>query len=458
MDQATNLLPKQSITREISGLSAILLGFIFVVILYSIIKLLQIGQELREVAQIDIPLTEVISEVEVLQLQQHILLEQIRVSENIADAAASHTSLSARFERHAQEIKHQLNRARTLVDKAIDSGQVSDKLHEHQEVLQLLTHFSDDRAAFTSAILHYLAPPTDASGPAPNWSQLETHYQDLDEDIQTLLRKIEYLTEEIAKNTAKHEHEFMLVNIALGISAFAIGIYVTLYIIGRFRRRVRSIQHRLADIDRTLDGNHESDNVSPAASDDELHSLEHNIDHVLNRFESELSSRYEIEERLIALATTDKLTGALNRHKWDETLSNEIELAKRGGALSLVAIDLDHFKSINDTYGHNVGDVVLVKAVELVKGCTRKTDLLFRLGGEEFMLLLRQLDKDSAANAAEKLRAAFTTHSEEGIPEFTASFGVVEFDETESAEDFVRRADQALYESKHNGRNRVTIG
>ncbi|WP_440905458.1 diguanylate cyclase [Catenovulum sp. SX2] len=458
----------QSLTRKISSLSAVLLGFIFVVIVYSIVKLVEIGAELREVAEIDIPLTEVISEIEVLQLQQHIILEQIRLAHQLgADNSASasqalvqrQSGLKQKFQHNSTQINKELGKAAALIDQAIKQGQVIDKLADHQQAYQLILDLSDHRNEFSGALLDYIEHiETHQQLNIDNWLKVEADYEKLDQDVETLLIKIEQLTEEIARNTEQHEQEFMLVNIGLGISALIIGIHITWYIIGSFRRRVSDIQGQLSDVQSSLGHKHKLDKIASAVSGkDELSDLASSMYQVVDRFVDELNSQYQVEEKLIQLAVTDKLTGAYNRHKWLETLQNETELAKRGGSLSLIAIDLDYFKSINDNYGHSVGDDVLVASVNLVKQISRKTDSLFRLGGEEFMLLVRQQNIDETRQFAEKIRQTFEAFHSADLPKFTASFGVAEYKAHLSIEEFIDHADKALYQSKQEGRNKVSV-
>jgi diguanylate cyclase (GGDEF)-like protein len=165
--------------------------------------------------------------------------------------------------------------------------------------------------------------------------------------------------------------------------------------------------------------------------------------------------------RLTELAVTDELTGLSNRRCFFERARQEFEVAKRGGRpLSLVILDLDHFKLVNDEYGHEVGDVVLRGAAARMLGQLRYGDLLCRYGGEEFAILMPETDCRGAVAAAERVRGAVG----EGLIEFeggsiliTASAGVYGAVPAgcEGLEDFLRRADAALYDAKARGRDRL---
>ena len=175
----------------------------------------------------------------------------------------------------------------------------------------------------------------------------------------------------------------------------------------------------------------------------------------------ELQSRtYELEEshKLISeLAQTDVLTGLRNRRYFDEVFARECARATRQlAALSLIILDLDRFKAINDGYGHAVGDRVLTAVAAVMQTHTRDYDLPARYGGEEFVVLLPGSDNTHALAAAERLRQAIQLIRVEGYDgEITASFGVASSLEGQGLGDLFTRADQAMYRAKDKGRNRV---
>ncbi len=165
----------------------------------------------------------------------------------------------------------------------------------------------------------------------------------------------------------------------------------------------------------------------------------------------------EANAKLESLATHDGLTGIKNRRAFNEKLAEEWSRATRYGTpLSLILLDVDNFKSYNDSFGHLAGDEVLKRVARLLEGSVRGTDFLARYGGEEFVLLLPNTDEEGAMILAGRLRFKI-----EGGPwkerDLTASFGVANMDAKMTSSDvFTETADKALYHSKESGRNRVT--
>ncbi|MCF6200541.1 MAG: sensor domain-containing diguanylate cyclase [Hydrogenimonas sp.] len=166
--------------------------------------------------------------------------------------------------------------------------------------------------------------------------------------------------------------------------------------------------------------------------------------------------RDELIKRLDMMAHTDKLTGTVNRHRGIELLEHEIKRAERyGHPFSIIYFDIDHFKKINDTYGHSTGDTVLVKATETIRRNLRATDSLIRWGGEEFMILLPETALPDAVHLAQKLREHMEKRSADIPVPITASFGVAAWEAGQSMDTLVHRADTKMYEAKKLGRNRI---
>lgn len=166
----------------------------------------------------------------------------------------------------------------------------------------------------------------------------------------------------------------------------------------------------------------------------------------------------ELTQDLGKQATTDPLTGLPNRLSFDRALAAELERSQRYGTpLSLVIYDIDHFKRVNDTYGHLVGDKVLVQLSRFVPNLLRATDFLARWGGEELIILAPGSRGPMAFQAAEKLRDAVGQVIFEDIGTLTCSFGVAQWVPGETAAEFIARADGALYRAKVGGRNQVVV-
>lgn len=168
-----------------------------------------------------------------------------------------------------------------------------------------------------------------------------------------------------------------------------------------------------------------------------------------------LKSKLELEE----LASLDFLTQIYNRHKFESFLEYEIKKHTRyeEDTFSLLMIDLDYFKEVNDTYGHLKGDYVLQEIAKILKLCSRETDIIARWGGEEFVMMLPHTDIDEALFVSEKLRSTIENHQFDNIPNITCSIGISQFHNHDTQSTFFKRADKALYKAKELGRNRVEI-
>lgn len=158
------------------------------------------------------------------------------------------------------------------------------------------------------------------------------------------------------------------------------------------------------------------------------------------------------------LATEDPLTKARNRHTFNRSITGSLNEHQRYGTVTaLLIFDLDHFKAVNDTYGHLVGDKILQGVADIVRTRLRDTDLFFRYGGEEFAILMRHTLLQSAAHVANELRERVESHTFEGGIRVTISGGLAEVQEKEDVPAWVARCDAALYDAKANGRNRIEI-
>lgn len=172
----------------------------------------------------------------------------------------------------------------------------------------------------------------------------------------------------------------------------------------------------------------------------------------------DISERKKLEEALERLATTDALTGLSNRHRFNELLQQEVDRAKRYHTpLSLIMFDLDHFKKINDTYGHAVGDQVLQAVAKIIRENVRASDWVGRWGGEEFLVLCPEATEKDVLVIVEKLRETVERHIFETVKTITVSCGVTRFKSHDSVDAFVSRADEGLYRAKDKGRNIVEI-
>ncbi|MCE9664993.1 diguanylate cyclase [Halomonas sp. M5N1S17] len=170
-----------------------------------------------------------------------------------------------------------------------------------------------------------------------------------------------------------------------------------------------------------------------------------------------IAERKQVEQALVHEASRDHLTGAANRRAFDRALITAVRLAeKEGGEFAVMLFDIDHFKAVNDTHGHDVGDAVLFALTDCVQRRLRKTDLLARWGGEEFTLLLSGTPLNGALQLAERLRSDVAGAELPGAA-VTISIGLTLYQPGDTARDLLMRADRALYRAKQGGRNRVEL-
>jgi diguanylate cyclase (GGDEF)-like protein len=166
------------------------------------------------------------------------------------------------------------------------------------------------------------------------------------------------------------------------------------------------------------------------------------------------------ERRLLVLSNTDGLTKLYNKRYFDEKLKSEIALVKNlGDPLSLLILDLDNFKKINDTHGHPVGDQVLRRLGEIVQASIRETDCACRYGGEEFAVILPGTDREKSLDVAERIRQAMAADifetSRGNKFSITVSIGLGQYITGETCAELIRRTDQALYQAKGRGKNQT---
>lgn len=196
-----------------------------------------------------------------------------------------------------------------------------------------------------------------------------------------------------------------------------------------------------------------------------LDDIQKNIEEIINNFPVPEDNKLDVIRKINFMyshtrymSLTDPLTGLFNRRHFDNTLEREFLRSKRyDGNLSLAIIDIDFFKSINDTYGHLCGDYILKEVGYLILDNFRKTDLVFRYGGEEFVVLLTETDLEHSKIPMERLRkklesSVFIFNGQHLKVSVSAG---VSLNNVETADEFIANADKALYSAKENGRNRV---
>lgn len=188
----------------------------------------------------------------------------------------------------------------------------------------------------------------------------------------------------------------------------------------------------------------------------ELQELNLALEEKIGKRTQELENAYA---KMKHIANTDSLTQIKNRYSFLNAFNDELKRHKnQQKEFSLLMFDIDHFKHINDTYGHNIGDIVLMEITEVVKGCLRTEDIFGRVGGEEFMIFLPQTPLQEGQEIAQRVRKAVDENNFSVIEHATISLGVVTSRKDEESSEMFKRVDVALYEAKSQGRNRVCVG
>lgn len=314
-----------------------------------------------------------------------------------------------------------------------------------------------------------------------NWTMFA---QDVEFDQRAVGRVVIGLNNQGIVNRLQGQKSSIISREAIIIILIALGEFLALsYII------VRPVSIISRSLDMSIDETGKITRQIPLASSDEFGKLAAQFNEMrdqLNQANSRLQSKIEsadaqltdnnrklleqaaelqrMNEALQHMAITDSLTGLHNRRYFESVAESDLALSIRhGDTNSILLIDVDHFKRINDTWGHRAGDDVLIDIAGVLNTSLRKTDLVCRMGGEEFILLCRHTGEDEALRVAEKIRrviadSAFTALGQERIA-VTVSIGVVTFPGCEAPRtvgEYIHNADLALYQSKSSGRNRVT--
>lgn len=279
-------------------------------------------------------------------------------------------------------------------------------------------------------------------------------------------------------------HKFLGISLIVIVITLTLGFILITYLFDKWI--LRRIFRIIAALERSAEGDYRdqlssekrdelgliSDHINSmnkriARRDEELREardyLELRVEERTSDLQLEIEARIEAEKKLKNLASTDPLTGVMNRRAFDEQAHRELANAKRHGReLTLILLDLDHFKSINDKFGHQFGDQVLIKIAELIQPCLRATDSLCRHGGEEFIIILPETDIHNAKLIAERLRLeienAVISNQSDVNASVTASLGVAQWaDDEKDILPSIHRADEAMYQAKQEGRNRVVV-
>jgi diguanylate cyclase (GGDEF)-like protein len=274
--------------------------------------------------------------------------------------------------------------------------------------------------------------------------KINPYYKTADLRANTLLRKIR----ETAKNNyvVASERFIMIRNVLIFGTLLGI-LFVSVSATLLIRSIVRPLNRAVSHFKRISDGDLE-ENIEISSQDE--------IGQVLSGLAAMQGKLKIMIGELDQLASTDKLTGAWNRRRFEETVETEMDRLRRyGQRLSLMLLDVDHFKKINDHHGHPVGDQVLIVLSSTIRSSLRASDSLTRWGGEEFVILCPNTTATIVAKLAERLRKKIATVDFQEVGSITVSFGVAECGPSETWEQWLHRADEALYLAKSGGRDQV---
>jgi diguanylate cyclase (GGDEF)-like protein len=259
---------------------------------------------------------------------------------------------------------------------------------------------------------------------------------------------------QIIVTTAHNDTGYFLDAIDLGVDRFVLKPIVQQKLISALESCAATVMH-----DREVQQNYQERETLITELETALATVQKQTDDLAETnklLSDEIVERRCVEDKLRDLAERDFLTGIYNRRMFFELISLETERAKRyGRPLSLIMLDLDHFKAVNDTYGHAAGDTVLQTVTRIVMDKIRKNDIFARYGGEEFVILCPEGGIDGAVAFAEKLRTSIEQHFFPEAGRITISAGVADYAEKDSEDRFIKKADEALYAAKNDGRNRV---
>lgn len=219
------------------------------------------------------------------------------------------------------------------------------------------------------------------------------------------------------------------------------------------RRSLASGQNFRATFNRRRDGSlyHAEQSISPIFGE------KGRISHYVS-VSKDITKRVEREQALLRAATKDKLTGLHNRHHGEQLLAERYRTARTlQRPLTLVMCDIDHFKRINDEFGHPTGDRVLAEVADMLRQAVRSRDAVIRWGGEEFMIVLDECSQTDTVDLAKRILDRVNAHEDGEVPALTLSLGLATLAPDEAIDELIARADSALYDAKRAGRNRLSI-
>ncbi|WP_229860107.1 diguanylate cyclase [Candidatus Sulfurimonas baltica] len=366
-----------------------------------------------------------------------------------------------------EKILNQLNSAvaakelEWVANSEAHANEIKSNLQKH-----LQTDYGDDIKKVLDSFLDYYAFAKSVSTKLINSNY---SYENISEDTELLVKKYNNIYEmfnalrlnikdKIAQNmNSIYENSNSIISNGsyIFILWFSISISVTFFISRDFKFRINQIVQETREI---ASGDADFNKRLCIVSYDELGDVTKSINLFINKLHQEHEELVKAKKELKSLYVLDSLTKLYNRVKIDEIIDTELQRINRytnNSVFSIILIDIDHFKSINDTYGHLAGDSVLEEFALILKNNARATDYVGRWGGEEFIIICVETDTHGSMAVAEKLRTAIDKFDFTTVGHKTASFGVASSTKGIDAKTILDNADKALYKAKNSGRNQV---
>lgn len=376
-----------------------------------------------------------------------------------------HQDLEQRFERTRGEVLDGLRQSLAAPTWALNVGNLRTRLEStliHPEVTEACV-FSPDREEVYAAVHRAAAAPAGPFCAASGHDVLAevTLYPPEDIDAERRSQAIGTAVVRFTRDTMQKTLRAAMIQGITEVAVIDVALVILLTV--GLRMVFRPLEHlREALFELSSSHGDHLDELSRLGRT-EFDSVIDGFNSVLRRLRLIIALRTEAELELMeknrlleALSKTDQLTGVCNRRHLDDALASALARSRvEGKPFSILLIDVDRFKSVNDTYGHQVGDRVLVEIADLIMAVKRPTDTLGRWGGEEFLLICADTALQDAVHFAHRLRNAVAGQDFAVTGRMTASLGVACVQEGDTIHGMIARADAALYRSKERGRNRV---
>ena len=467
-----------TLDRKIGGLATVLLALLGAISSYFYFEIKEISREIEEIAQSDIPIQETTIQLILFQKEKQLFLEELHyISEHLAEEQELHYSqLADKFERIEQDMSFVLSHGIKQSQFAFEEEQKKEaniRLNQEQEdyekLKSIFLKLEVENQQFNVIIEQFLQQAL-AQQIAPNTSLIEQarlELEDLDQLTQEIIQRLELHIKGSVAATTKERAFAIKINILIMVGALVLGSLFAAFT----TRQITSSLNKITKQAKFIANNIGKENLEPEAlvieTQDEIRDLAIAFNRMVENIISTQVERKQIAEQLLSekefaqwQANHDSLTGLVNRREFESQLS-QILKSQEPTYHALLYLDLDRFKIVNDTCGHNAGDELLRQVSKLLQAQIRKSDVLARLGGDEFAIILYQCSQQDAETLAQKLlntvqQFYFVWQNQS----FTigVSIGVLHFKSQEDTlTSVLKAADAACYSAKNLGRNQVYI-